>query len=59
MNVNIKNDLQKFCNPLSYTIIIHMQKILRETQSNHSTWKELHQNPIKYLDTHEGFGILY
>jgi hypothetical protein len=36
-----------------------MQKILRETQSNHGTWKELHQNPIKGLVTHEGFWNLY
>jgi hypothetical protein len=53
MNISINNGLQMFCNciPLGYTIIIHMQKILRETQSNHGTWKELHQNPTKGLVT--------
>jgi hypothetical protein len=34
-----------------------MQKILRETQSNHGTWKELHQNPIEGLVTHEDLRI--
>lgn len=49
ININFKKDLQKFCNPLGYTIITHMQKILRETQSSRGTWKEFHQNPMKIL----------
>jgi hypothetical protein len=57
----MKNDLQKFCNcnPLGYTIIKYMYKILRQTQSTHSTWKELHENPIEGLVTHEGFENLH
>jgi hypothetical protein len=55
----IKNGYKHEEQSLGYTIIIHMQKILRETQSYINIWKRLHQHNMEEFYNMEVLEMLW